>query len=374
MSNRNLLAPVLRCLLLAAVLALAPAGRAAAEAGSPDFELTVQQGDTLSGLAQRWLADPRRWPELQRHNKIPDPNRLVPGSTLAIPASLLRDRPGEVTVSNVSGQARKADGTPIASGDRLREGATIKTAEDGYVTIQLVDGSTLRLQSKSDLTIERARRVPGSEATEARFKMQSGQAEVQFKPDTAKASRFEIRTGFASAAVRGTEFRVAAGERGTRTEVTEGTIAFAGLPPAGAAAAEEESISVPAGFGSMVDESRKPLAPVRLLAAPALPLDPVFQNAPTLRLRFPPVEGAASYRARLAKDEDFRQMAGEALLSKPEASFSGLAVGAYVLKIRAIDQFGLEGRDAVALIGITAEEKPAESNTDSNWPAPAKKP
>ena len=124
----------------------------------------------------------------------------------------------------------------------------------------------------------------------------------------------------------------------------------------------------------MVDESRKPLAPVRLLAAPALPLDPVFQNAPTLRLRFPPVEGAASYRARLAKDEDFRQMAGEALLSKPEASFSGLAVGAYVLKIRAIDQFGLEGRDAVALIGITAEEKPAESNTDSNWPAPAKKP
>ncbi len=374
MWNRNLLAPVLRCLLLAAVLALAPAGRAAAEAGSPDFELTVQQGDTLSGLAQRWLADPRRWPELQRHNKIPDPNRLVPGSTLAIPASLLRDRPGEVTVSNVSGQARKADGTPIASGDRLREGATIKTAEDGYVTIQLVDGSTLRLQSKSDLTIERARRVPGSEATEARFKMQSGQAEVQFKPDTAKASRFEIRTGFASAAVRGTEFRVAAGERGTRTEVTEGTIAFAGLPPAGAAAAEEESISVPAGFGSMVDESRKPLAPVRLLAAPALPLDPVFQNAPTLRLRFPPVEGAASYRARLAKDEDFRQMAGEALLSKPEASFSGLAVGAYVLKIRAIDQFGLEGRDAVALIGITAEEKPAESNTDSNWPAPAKKP
>lgn len=364
-----------RWALLAALFALAPAIRAASDAASPDFQLTVQQGDTLASLGKRWLADPDRWPELQRRNGIRNPNRLVPGSTLAIPVSLLRGERVEfadVTVTNVSGQARKADLTLITAGDRLREGETIQTAENGYVTIRLVDGSTLRLQSRSDLTLERARRLPGSDATETRVQLQSGQAEVQFKPATPKTSRFEIRTGFASAAVRGTEFRIAAGERGTRTEVTEGTIAFAGLPPNASAATPEESVPIPEGFGSIVDESRKPIPPVRLLAAPALPQEPVFQRAPSLRLAFPPLEGAVSYRARLAADADFQKMIGETVLPQPEVSFSGLAVGSYVLKVRAIDKFGLEGRDAIALIGILPEFAPAAPAPGSGWSAPGK--
>jgi len=371
MGNTGLLKLALRCALLAALVGLAPPGMAASDQDIPDFELTVQQGDTLTGLGKRWLAEPKRWPELQRHNKIQNPNRLVPGSKIAIPVSLLRGELAEVTVSSVSGQARRGDGAPVATGDRLREGATVRTAEDGYVTIQLVDGSTLRLQSRSDLTVSRARRLPGSGATETRFQMQTGRAEVQFKPAVPKASRFEIRTGFASAAVRGTEFRVAADDHGTRTEVNEGTIAFAGLPPNAHAGAPDESVPVPEGFGSIVDESCKAMAPVRLLAAPVLPQEPVFQRAPTLRLAFPPMEGAVGYRARLAADADFQRMIGEAVLSEPQASFSGLETGSYVLGVRAIDKFGLEGRDAMTLIGILPDAPPASAAPVSTPPASA---
>jgi len=363
-----------RWALLVALFALAPAIRAASDAASPDFELTVQQGDTLASLGKRWLADPDRWPELQRHNRIQDPNRLAPGSTLAIPVAWLREKFTELTIASVSGRASKSDGTPLATGDRLREGASVKTAEDGYVTIKLVDGSTLRVQSRSQLSVERSRTLPGSDATETRLQLQSGQAEVQFKPATPKTSRFEIRTAFASVAVRGTEFRVATGERGTRTEVAEGTIAFAGLPPNAGSAAPEDSVAIPEGFGSIVDESRKPIPPVRLLAAPALPQEPVFQRAPGLRLAFPAMEGAVSYRARLATDADFQKMIGETVLSQPEVSFSGLAVGSYVLTVRAIDKFGLEGRDAMTLIGIVPDTQPAAPAPGSGWgtPAPAK--
>lgn len=346
----------LRCTLLAALLACAPASRAASDSGSPDFEVTVKQGDTLTGLARQWLADPKRWAELQRHNKIESPDQLVPGSRLAIPASLLREKPAEVTVVSVSGRARKSDITLIAAGDRLREGETINTEENGYVTIQLVDGSTLHLQSRSNLNLERVRRLPGSDATETRIQLSSGQAEVKFKPGAAKASRFEIRTGFASAAVRGTEFRVGADARGTRSEVVEGTIAFAGLPPNANSGQPGDAVPIPEGYGSIVDESRKPMTPVRLLVAPALPQEPVFQQAPALRLGFPPLEGAVSYRARLAADAEFQHMFGEALLSQPEVSFSGLQAGSYVLKVRAIDKYGLEGRDAMVLVGILPEK------------------
>ncbi|MBE0625925.1 MAG: FecR domain-containing protein [Burkholderiales bacterium] len=366
----DLLKFALRCTLILTLSGLAPASRAAPDTGSADFEVTIVQGDTLSGLGRRWLADPTRWPELQRHNKLQNPNRLVPGSTLAIPVSLLREKPAVVHVSSVSGQARKADGTPVAAGERLREGATITTAQNGYLTIQLVDGSTLRLQSNSELTLERARHLPGSDATQTRFQMPAGQAEVRFKPGAARTSRFEIRTGFASAAVRGTEFRVGADARGTRTEVTAGAIAFAGLPPNAGAASPEDAVPVAEDYGSIVDESRKPIAPVRLLAAPALPQEPVFQQAPELRLDFPPLDGAVGYRARLAADAEFQQMIGETVLSQPQADFSGLKAGSYVLKIRAIDRYGLEGRDAMVIVGILPAQ--ATGLSKSGTPLPLK--
>ena len=376
MPYTDMLGLVIRWALFAALFASAPAIRAAAAAGNTDFQLTIQQGDTLPDLGERWLADPKRWPELQRHNKIRDPKRLVPGSTLAIPLALLRGEPiefSEVTLRSVSGQARKADGTPLATGDRLPERATIKTAEDGYVIIQLADASTLRLQSRSELTLERARRLPGTAGSDVRFSMPAGQAEIQFNPGAAQTSHFEIRTGFASASVHSAAFRVIAGERGTRTEVTEGSIAFAGLAPNAGLAAPEDALPIPEGFASTVDASRKPNAPVRLLAAPALPQEPVFQRAPSLRLAFPPLEGAVSYRARLATDADFQRMVGETVVSQPEVNFSGLEVGSYLLKVRAIDQFGLEGRDAIALIGIVPDTQPATPAPASGWSVPSQK-
>lgn len=141
-------------------------------------------------------------------------------------------------------------------------------------------------------------------------------------------------------------------------------------------AAPEELLPIPEGYGSIADDSRKPIPPVRLLAAPALPQEPVFQRAPALRLAFPPLEGAVGYRARLAADADFQIIIGETVLSQPEVSFSGLEVGSYVLKVRAIDKFGLEGHDAMALVGIVPNTQPAAPAQGSGWgaPAPAKGP
>ena len=371
--RNELLKLVICSTLSASLLLLVPHGNARADTARPDFEVTIVEGDTLTALGQRWLADPGRWPELQRHNKIPDPKRLAPGSKLAIPVAWLREKPAEVTVSNVSGQASKADGTPVAVGQRLREGEEIKTAENGYVTIKLVDGSTLRLQARSNLKLERARNLPGSEATETRFQLPAGRAEVQVRPGAQKASRFELRTGYASAAVRGTAFRVSADERNTRTEVTEGTIAFAGLPPNAGSEPPEQSVPIPQGYGSIVDESRKPIPPVRLLDAPSLPTDPVFKAAPSLELDFPALAGAVSYRAQLAADADFRRMVGEAVLTQPKIKFSNLTAGSYVLRIRAIDKFGLEGRDAIAYIGMLPTEPsvPRKSEPAASAPGPA---
>ncbi|MSQ71082.1 MAG: hypothetical protein EXR27_07305 [Betaproteobacteria bacterium] len=369
----RLLEHAVRWTLSAALAGLTGAHALAADAPPPqsDFELKLAPGDTLIGIGKRLLADPDRWPEVQRHNKITNVFRLPTNGILLIPIELLRGEPVELIVRGVSGQATRADGTPLAAGDRLAEGASIRTAERTNITLQLVDGSIFRLQPSSDLTVERARRIPGSEVTDSRFQMKSGRADVAFKPSSPKGSRFEIRTGFASAAVRGTEFRIAAADRVTRAEVEGGTIAFTGIRiAANLIPTQVESIAVPSGFGSVVDESGRPIGPVSLIGAPNLPQPRVIQFAPALQLRFPALASAVGYRVRLATDASFDNVLRESVETQPFFNLPDLPVGAYMLKVRAIDNLGLEGREASVPVRIVAG-KPAAAPPP---PAPAAAP
>jgi nucleoid-associated protein YgaU len=54
---------------------------------SPDVEksYTVVRGDTIAGVAFKLYRDATLWREIARANKIRDPRRLRPGTTLAIP-------------------------------------------------------------------------------------------------------------------------------------------------------------------------------------------------------------------------------------------------------------------------------------------------
>jgi len=49
---------------------------------------TVQSGDTLSAIAQRFYGDANRWPDIHNANRSVignDPDRIFPGQVLSIP-------------------------------------------------------------------------------------------------------------------------------------------------------------------------------------------------------------------------------------------------------------------------------------------------
>jgi len=60
----------------------APPGRAGAGRGTPH---TVAQDETMWGLAETYLGDPGRWPEIQAANPAADPLALPLGETIVIP-------------------------------------------------------------------------------------------------------------------------------------------------------------------------------------------------------------------------------------------------------------------------------------------------
>lgn len=51
----------------------------------------VESGDTLSGIAQRFLGNSARWPEIQDLNNIENPNLIFPGQLINLPEGEIVD-------------------------------------------------------------------------------------------------------------------------------------------------------------------------------------------------------------------------------------------------------------------------------------------
>lgn len=73
----------------AAALAAAAAVEEAKLATASPRWYTIQSKDSLSGIAQRFLSDPKRWPEIAKLNRKLDPNKIVPGMRIKLPPAIV---------------------------------------------------------------------------------------------------------------------------------------------------------------------------------------------------------------------------------------------------------------------------------------------
>ena len=61
-----------------------------AHAAEPLVDFVVVKSDTLISLSNNVLVSPSAWREIATLNRLPNPNRIVPGQVLKIPTRLLR--------------------------------------------------------------------------------------------------------------------------------------------------------------------------------------------------------------------------------------------------------------------------------------------
>lgn len=331
-----------------AALALLPAQ--AADEVTAHVHLT-QRGDTLIGLGQRLLAEPARWPELQRLNAIRNPRRMPIGMPIRVPLAWMRvERPPAMVLAASGGAFGQAE--PLAPGQTLPEGALIEAGARGQATVQLVDGTVLRLRPGSTLRIETSQRLPAVGLVRSGARLERGAVEVDARPAKGGQPGFRIGTPQGVLGVRGTQFRVSAGEVDTRGEVLEGAVGASGTAAPGA------ERRVEAGFGTLIDRSGRVAAPTRLLPPPELHDPPVRHERPVVRVRVVPMEGAAQYRVQVARDERFDELLADVRSTTAELRIVGLEDGRWVMRLRVADAGGLEGRDALAVLQIKARPEP----------------
>ena len=322
---------------------------------------TAKAGDTLINLAKRYLINPQNWQSLQKLNKIADPHRIRPGTAIRIPLGDMKTTAAMTNVVSIEGPVESTAGT-LKVGSAISEGQSIKTGENGFVTLKLADGSTLVVQSKSQVRLDLARTIANTGGVPVtRATLESGRVEAKVQKRSDAAGRFEIVTPTSNMGVRGTEFRVASDVDGkaSRGEVLDGIVNVTD-------AAATKNLNLTAGFGIVVEKGRQPIQPVKLSAAPDLQATAKLQERVLLRFKFAELSGASGYRAQVAADSAFTDLRAEGVFKTAEAKFADLADGTYFLRVRAIDTNGIEGSDAVTPFRLKARPEPPFTSAPAN--------
>ncbi|MBL0125813.1 MAG: FecR domain-containing protein [Betaproteobacteria bacterium] len=350
------------CVFAAAMIALFQLAQPAwSQAEGPFYVHPAKAGDTLIHLANRYLIKSNDWQSLQKLNKIADPQRIRPGTAIRIPLVAMKTDPAPLNVVSVEGPAESAGGKLVV-GSTIGEGQSIKTGDNGFVTLRLADGSTIVVQSKSQVRMEIARTIANTSGVPVtRAHLESGRLEAKVEKRSGPAARFEVTTPTSNMGVRGTQFRASSDDSGktSRGEVVEGTVYVAD-------ATAVNSLDVSAGFGTVVEQGRAPVPPVKLLVAPDLSGVPRLQERLTLRFKFAESSGANSYRAQIAANDTFTALRAEGIFKTAEAKFGDLADGQYFLRVRAIDSLGIEGADAVVPFRLKARPEPPFASAPQN--------
>lgn len=329
---------------------------AVAPVDAADWVYTVRPGDNLWSLSARYLTAIVYWRKLQAINRIADPWHIPPGTRLHIPVPWLREHPVLARIVDVHGKVDVVDdgpgnAKPATGGAYLVLGDSLRTGPDGNVVVEFTDGSRILLQGDSDLRLDQLGRYGETGMTDTRLRLERGRIETQAAPQDEAADRFEISTPAAVTSVRGTDYRVGA-ERArpeSRAEVLAGEVA---VRSGGGAR------SVGAGFGTVALPDRPPLPPVPLLPPPGLgDLPKIFDRLP-LRVDASPVTGARAYRLQISRADDVSRMVYDRRFESLPLRGPDLPDGTYTIRVRGIDERGLEGANAERRIELNARPEP----------------
>jgi len=349
----KMLIPALVATLLATTVAVA------AEAAPPidqPVRYTIKSGETLIGLATRYMLRPEDYRSVQTLNKVADPYKIPAGTVLLFPERLLRAEPIVGRVASFRGSV-SVDGRSATLGMPIRQGARVQTGENAFVTIELPDRSNISLPSQSRIQVEQLRRILLTGALDRNFRLEAGRSTSSVTPGKATSPTFRVTTPLSVSAVRGTEFRVALDPGGQRaaTEVVGGTVGVAG-------ARGGDEISVPRGFGIFATPAGVG-KPVALLPWPKLERI-AREGTDGVVITIGAVEGATSYRTELANDLQFKQVFAEKVTAVPSVSFGGMLGIRFYVRLTAIAESGLEGRSRIYALDRSGRGIPQPSDDD----------
>jgi hypothetical protein len=311
------------------------------------WSYTVLYKDSFERIYQKYLNRRANIPALAKYNHLALSKKLQPGQVIVIPVEMLKKIPTMAQVLLVYGDvvvdASGKDKHKVNKGDLLAQGDTLETGKNSLAKLVFADGSNIDIQPNSSLTIQASFKYAGKETFVTRLKLVKGRTEVAANPEHVLGNTLQIETPSAIAAVRGTQFRVAADDRIALQETLEGQVAFS---------ASGQEVLLAKGYGSIAEKDKAPLPPIALPDAPDVSALPKLIESKNVELSMIAQPAVVAWVVQLALDADFTQILNEQTSQSGKITFSDLADGQYFLKLRAQDEHGLQSRDATHAFSV----------------------
>ena len=320
---------------------------------TPEWIYTVRPGEHFAEIADALLSKDIPAIRLLQHNGIDNPAKVGSGDNLRIPLAWLQRQPNPARVNSVTGSVQLisgSDGTkrPLTSDSLIRVGDEIRS-QAGTATIELADGSVVRISPHSRLAFNRLTQYGKSGMVDTRLRLNQGEIETQVKPVIEGGSRFEIETPSAVAAVRGTMFTLRTAPGMTDLRVTEGEVSFG--PPG-------QTRRIPAGYSASVSTAGVGRMSIRRLP-PAPEINPLPQQLKQLpaQLSWTP-NGANSHRVDIFDAESGRWI-NSSEVSDNDFDINLLDNGRYEIHLAAVDNRGMAGMPGVTSFEVDLQARTA---------------
>ncbi len=176
------------CVALTGVYALSASARITPLDSDEETTLiTIEKGDTLWDLCQKYLKDPLKWRELSKYNDFTNPDLIYPGEKLRIPIALAKDvvDDAEQDVKEQQEDLEKLR-TDLAESEAERDKliAEIKGLNDSMAELKKKIGELEASQKSQEKVIDAVKKANTDSANDVKRTVRSTRNALQEKLDT----------------------------------------------------------------------------------------------------------------------------------------------------------------------------------------------
>lgn len=319
----------------------------------PEWIYTLRPGESFREVADELLANGYTGARLLQYNRISNGAALAAGDSVRIPLSWLKRQPQPARATSVSGTVQLISAStgrkmPLDENTLIRVGDEILSAS-GTATVELADGSEVRISPNSRLIFNRLTQYGKAGMVDTRLRLHRGEVHTRVKPVMEGGARFEIETPSAVAAVRGTVFALQTSSTGSSLQVTEGTVDF-GAPG--------KVRRIPAGYGASLSTGDRGGLSIR-----RLPPAPQINPLPATLTSLPSTMTWQDSRAPRHRIDIFETESGRWVESRTTTANSFdiglLDNGRYEIHLAALDNRGIAGMPGVVPVEVDLQARAA---------------
>ncbi len=295
--------------------------------------LHVEKGTNLIHIARKYCNKQADWPIIAKTNGLQDPYFIRENTTLQVPLSILRTKDVSAKVASVNGSPKVINideqVRELHKGDMVLPGQTVVTKKKEYVHLLYPDYKHTRIGPGSEMQLSYLLRL-SDDTLQAEFLLKKGRITHSVAKKLKANEHFNTRTAIAITGIRGTEYRIKAGEDETNiVETLKGTVSLS---------AAGKQVMLTKGKGSTVKKDTPPEPPRKLPDPPNVStLQDIYRVLPVV-ITAPSHNEAERIHLRVSEDvEGLTTLFEENAEPGKDFVLTGLMDGTYHAFFTAVD-------------------------------------